>query len=123
MVELGHFAAGMGEFLGEFAIVGKKQQTCSVLIETTHGEDAFRAGVTHQFHHGDATLGVVGGGDVAFRLVEQQVTEFLTVEGLASVHHFITGFYLEAHGGDHLAVHGDAASLDELVGFTARAHA
>ena len=119
MVELRDLAARMCEFLGQVAVVGKQQQARGLLVETAHRIDALGAGILDEFHHGVALIRVVGRGDEAFRLVEQDIAELLAVEGLATIHHLVVGLHLVAHGGDHFAIHLHAAGLDKVVGFAA----
>ena len=123
MVELRDLAARVGQLLGQVTIVGEQQEACGLLVETTHGEDALRASIFDEFHHGIAFIRIVRSGDIAFRLVEQDIAELFAVECLATIYHLILRLHFIAHGGDHLVVHHHATGLDEVVGFTARADA
>jgi len=53
------------------AVVSKEEETLGVAVESAHGIDPFSD--VDQFHHGAATSFVVGRGDVAARLVQQDV--------------------------------------------------
>ena len=123
LIKLRNLAARMGELLGQVAVVGEQQQAGGLFVETTHGEDTLGAGVFDQLHDRIAFIRIVGGGDIAFRLIQKDITEFLAVEGLASIHHFIIRFHLIAHGGDDFVVHHHTAGLDQVIGFATRADA
>ena len=63
----------MGQPVGQLAVVGQQQQALGVDVEAHHGEDAGPGG--QPVEDGGATLGVVGGGNRARQLVEQEVDE------------------------------------------------
>ena len=123
VIGLLNLGRGMGEFLGQVAVVGEEQQTGGVAVEAAYGIDAFFAGVAHQLHHVGAVALVVGSGDVVFGLVEQHIDRFFALQHLVAVAHLIGGHHLVAHLGHHLAVDGDGTGGDEHVGIAARADA
>ncbi len=72
-VLLGDTESGMGQTVGERAVVGEKQKPLGVHVEAP---DRVHQGLGwHQIHHGAATMGVRGGRDDARRLVQQPVNE------------------------------------------------
>jgi hypothetical protein len=123
MIELRDLAARVGQLLGQVTIVGEQQQACSLLVETAHRIDALWARVLDKFHHGVTLIRVIGSGDLAFRLVQQDVTKLLAIEGLTTVDYLVFSLHLIAHRGNHFTIHLHAASLDEVIGFAARADA
>jgi len=123
VVKFRHLAAWVGEFLGQVAVVGEQQQSCSALIKTTYGENALGTSVFNKLHHGVALIRVIGCGNVTFGLIEQDIAKLLSVEGLAAIHHFIFSLHFVTHGGNDFSIHLYATSLDEVVSFAARANA
>ena len=58
------------------SVVGEKEQSHRRAVQTAYRVYAFLPCVFHQFHHGAAFFGVVGGGDVVFRFVQQDIYGF-----------------------------------------------
>ena len=114
---------GVREFLGQLAVVGEEQQAGGGAVQSSHRVYALGAAAVHEHHDGAALLRVVGGGDEAFGLVEQEVAVALAAELLAAILHIVAGHDHVAHLGDHLAVDLHAAGGDEFVGLATRADA
>lgn len=76
VVGLGNMVSGFGELLGQVAVVGEEQEAFAGVVEATDGVDALGQ-IAEELHDGGATFGVGDGGDVAFRLVQQEIDESL----------------------------------------------
>ncbi len=126
---------GLGQTIGEVAIVGHQKQALAEVIEATDGIEprhfAVLAGdfllrlLAKEFHDGWAAFGVVERGDVAARLVDHEVAlrlragEALAVDLDVVVRRVGAG----AEFGDDLAVDLNAAVEDDLLGGAARGDA
>ena len=110
---------GVGDHLGEPAVVGEKQQPLGVDVEPADGDDP-RQVVGEPVEHGRAPFRVTGGGDDAARLVQQPEPGALAGgQGLA-VDRDAVGFGdVDRRRGQDLAVEGDAAGLDHRLGVAA----
>ena len=119
-VFFGDVRAGFGEFLGERAVVGEKEETFAGVVEAADGIDAFGERA-EELHDGGAAFGVADGGDVAFGLVKHEVEEALGgLDGFAVNGDGVgVGIGFGAEFGDDLAVEGDAAGGDDFFGFAA----
>ena len=69
VVGLGDVGGGFGELLSEGAVVGEEQQTLAGVVEAADGIEALGL-VAEKLHDGGTALGIAGGGDVAFGLVQ-----------------------------------------------------
>ncbi len=67
---------GLGEFLGEGTIVGHEEQTFAGIVEAANRIDAFGL-LGEEIHDGGAAFGIADGGDITFRLVEEEIDEGL----------------------------------------------
>ncbi len=115
---------GMCEFAGEVAVVGEQEYAGGVTVETANGIDAFLASVLDEVEHGGTAVGVVGGGDAVFRLVEEYVAFTLRCYHFAVVFDNVGGgFYLYAEFFDSFAIDGDESLCDKFVGLSTRADA
>lgn len=123
-IGFGDVRGGIGELLGEGAVVGEKEKAFGGVVEAADGIDA-RGEVTEKLQDGGAAFGVAGGGDVAFRLVEHEIDGRLGgVDGFAVNGDGVGGEVgFGAEFGDDFAVDGDAAGEDEFFGFAARGDA
>ena len=123
LVDLLLVVGGMRQALGHLAVVGEEEDTGGVLVKPADGEYAYR-GLAEQVHHGLLRMRVAGGGDIAAGLVHDHIDFFLSLETLA-VEADVVGedIDLGAEFGDDFAVDGDAAGLDQTVGFPAGADA
>ena len=110
---------GMGQLASQLAVVGEQEHTHSVAVKTTHGVDALGASVLDEVHHGLALLGVIHCGDIVLGLVEQHVHLLLDGHGLVVELHLVGAQHLGTQFGHYLAVDGDHACLDKLVGLAA----
>jgi len=127
VIFLGDFVAGVGDVLGEFAVVGEDDQAGGFGIESSDGEDAWVVGEANEFDDVGSALGVVAGGDDAAGFVEHDVNEpaldaladGLSVDGDA----IVDGVDPCGEGSDGFAVDGDAALGDEEFAFTSRGDA
>ena len=109
-----HPVGGMGEAVGQLAVVGQQQETLGVGVQASHGEHPGLPG--HQAHRCGPALGIGRGRDRAPRLVEQVVDEAGGGSDHAAVH-----FHAVALGVDPLAdarghtVDPHPAGVDELL--------
>jgi len=69
VISFGNVGAGLGEFLGEGAVVGEEEETFASVVEAADGVDAFGE-MAEELHNSGAAFGIAGGGDVAFGLVQ-----------------------------------------------------
>ena len=120
VIGFGDVRGGLGELLGEGAVVGHEEKALAGVIEAAYGIEALGL-VAHELHDGGAAFGIADRGDIAFGLVQQEIDETLCrLERLAidgdGVRAWI-GFGAEL--GDDLAVDGDATREDELFSFAA----
>jgi len=112
-VALDVFVAGVGEALGEGAIVGEEEQPFAVEVEASDGVQAGLVG--DEVEDGGSPLRVVARGDDALRFVEEQErTGDAGVDGVAVEVNVATGGDATAErGGD--AVDRDASGGDEVL--------
>ncbi len=64
MVDLFDLMTGVGQFLGEVAVVCEEEDAGGVAVEAADGVNAFGGGGADEVEDGSAALGVVGGGDI-----------------------------------------------------------
>lgn len=114
---------GVGELLGQVAVVGEEQQSHAVLVEPANRIDALRAGSLDQLHHRLVGVGVLHRGHISLGLVEHEVDLLLALYALAVEAHVVRRLHLAPQLRDHLPVDRDHARLDVVVGLAARAEA
>ena len=124
-IGLEHAGGGLGELVGEVAVVGHEEEALAEVVEAADGVEAGECGVlavglalfvlAEELHDGGPVLGVVECGDVAARLVDHEV-----FGGLRAVEEFAVDADVVASGvgaraelGDDLAVEDDAAFEDD----------
>jgi len=115
-----HARGGLGEAVGELAIVGDNEKALAHVIEASDGVEALLH-LVEELHHRGAALGILDRGNKAAGLVEDEVAVALgTLEQLA-VHADVVagGVGLGAQHSDHLAVDLNAALLDHGLGAAA----
>lgn len=81
MVFLGQPVARMHDAVGDFTVVGQKEEALRVSVESSDRVDTLAAG--DEVHHRPPTAFVVGGRDVPGRFVEEHVAEGLRTQQLA----------------------------------------
>jgi hypothetical protein len=100
---------------GKLPVVGQDHQAFGVEVEAAHREDALGDLASEQIQDGRAPLGILGRGDEAARLVEQDVAQPLRrLEALPVDLHRIRaqlGLVSELRGA---AVDGDPALADQI---------
>ena len=111
----------VSELGSQFAIVGEQEYARGVAVETTDGVNALIAGTLDEVHDRLAVLGIVAGGDIILRLVEEHVDLFLDANGLVVELDLVRTLHLRAELGDDYAIDADDASLDKGIGLAARA--
>ena len=111
---------GLGEAVGQLAVVGDDEQAFAHVVEAADGVEALLH-LVEELHHRGAAFGVLDGGDEAAGLVEDEVAVALgALEQLAVDADVVAGGVgLGAQHGDHLAVDLDAALLDHGLGAAA----
>ena len=117
LVDLVDLVGRVREAMREVTVVRQEQRARRVGIEPPDRDDA--RGMVDQVDDGRPSLRVARGRHRAGGLVQQDVGERLLRERLAVEAHLVG----RLHGGvelPHLAVHGDAAGLDQLVGLAPR---
>jgi len=105
---------GVGEAVGQFAVVGDQQQPLAVFIEATDGEQPLgRLG--KEVNHPGPTLGVAVGAEHPGRLVDQIVRPAMDAESLAIEPDILcVGIDAGPQFRDGLAIHGHPARGDVL---------
>ena len=107
----------MHESRRQIAVVRQQQKSLGVVVEPANRiEIAWNAG--DQVHHGGPLLGIVSCGDVAARLVQQNVAAPPTRPKSPAVHpHIVTSrVRARAQLGDRGSIHADAALQNEALG-------
>jgi hypothetical protein len=112
----------MGDPLGPIAVGGQQQQALGVAIEAAHAEQARY--LRQQVVDCRPALGIVPGGDIAGRLVQQQVLMPGDVPDRSTVDRDAVplGIGARAKLMRHLAIDGDAPGHDQFLGGAARGH-
>lgn len=130
-VRLFDSGGGLGERVGEVAVVGHQQQSLREVVEAANGVKPGKlaveaghlllGGLSEEIHDGGAVLRVFEGRDVAARLVEHEVAVRLRpAEQLAiDADVVLGGVVASAEGGDSGSVDLDAALEDDLLGLAA----
>jgi hypothetical protein len=122
LVGLGDVELGVGEGVGEVAVVGHEDEARGLEVEAADGEEPGLGGVIDDLGDGGAVeLGLVGGGDEhAFGLVDHQVElAFRLAEGAAVDEDAIgVGVDEDGQAADDLAIDADATLLDEVLAGT-----
>ena len=115
-----NMGSGLGEKVGQFAVIGHEQQAFTGVIKTADRINAL-AHVFDQAHHCGSAFGIGNRGHVAFGLVDQKVDViFRTVQQLAIDLDVINGeIGFGAKFGYNLSIDGDATLGDQLFGFAA----
>ena len=111
----------MSQLRSQVTIVGQKQHTSGVAVQTTNRIDAFLAGSLNKVHNSLALLGIVAGGDIVLRLVQQHIDLLLHLDRLIVEQHLISAQHLGTQFGNHFAVDLDDTCCDELVSLTTTA--
>lgn len=114
-IELFHAEFGMGQLVGQFAVIGQDHQAGGLFVEPSDRVDPL-GDFGEQVDDLRFAGGIVVGRDIAFRLVHSEVNEpflpdLLAVDGdrrAPRVDPRPEFFY-------HLAIHGDPALEDQLL--------
>ena len=102
-------------------IVGEKQYTCGVAVETTYGIDALTACVLHEIHHGLALLWVVACRNVVLRFVKKHIHLLLDAYRLVVELHLIGAQHLCSKFSYNLTIYGDYSCLYIFVSLSTAA--
>ena len=104
-VGLFHAGGGLGEAVGQLAVVGDHEQALAHVVQAADGVEALLH-LVEELHHRGAALGVLDGGDEAAGLVEDEVAVALGALEQLAVHADVVagGVGLGAQHGDDLAV-------------------
>ncbi len=106
---------------GEVAVVGEYHQAFGVEVEAPDREEALAELPAQHVEHGGATLGILGGGDDAVGLVEQEVAQRLRRLQPPAVHlHGVDGDVRLVAELCAATVHGHAPLANELLGLASR---
>ena len=125
LVGLVDVLAGVQQVLRQVAVGGKKQKARGVAVQAAHREEPRKAVARDQVGHAGALLRVAHGGEVAGRLVEQQVHGALVeLDGHAvDLDMVAVDVDLGAQFGRDLAVDGHAAGGHQVLRAAAARHA
>ena len=123
-----HAGSGFRKLVGELAVVGHQQQAFAQVVEPADGVEARHVLVlaetlllrvlTEELEYGGSAFGVVGGGDVAARLMEHEVAMGLNALQQLAVDTDVV-FAEDGAGAelsDDLAIYFDAAFEDDCFG-------
>lgn len=114
MVLLGQAVAGVHHAVGDVAVVGQEEQPLGVAVEAADRVDPLAD--IDQVHHRPPLALVARGGDVAARLVEEEVAGSLGAQQVAVDPDLGgAGIDLGPELGDDLAVDVDAARPDQFL--------
>ena len=113
----------MSQLRSQVTIVGQKQHTSGVAVQTTNRIDALLASTLHQVHHSLTLLGIVAGGHIVLGLVQQHIDLLLHTNGLIVEQHLVSTQYLGTQLGNNLAIDLYDTCCDELVSLTTTADA
>ena len=111
----------MSELGCHVTIVGEKQYTCGVAVETTYGIDALTACVLHEIHHGLALLWVVACRNVVLRFVKKHIHLLLDAYRLVVELHLIGAQHLCSKFSYNLTIYGDYSCLYIFVSLSTAA--
>ncbi len=121
--------AGMGDGVGELAVVGEQQQALGLRVQPTDRMKAVQRRVIlahpiledwkDHVHHGGGGVGVVTGGDAAGGLVEYEVKARNLPRDAAPFHRNMIPLpvHLVALVADDFAINGDFPLRNELFRF------
>lgn len=113
VIFLGEAIFRMHHAVGDIAVVGEQQQTFGVAIEPPNWIDPL--GDVNQPHHRPAVALILDGGDVAARLVENEIARAGALDGIAvDEDHGVDRIRLGAELSDDLAVDADAPGRDQF---------
>lgn len=111
----------VGQFVGQFAVVGDQQQAFAVFIETTDSEKTLRF-ILEQIDDAWTVIRVVVCAENALGLIEQVVRATLEFQDFAIVFDRLSArINFHADISDLNAIHRDAAFEDDLFTFASRA--
>ncbi len=114
----------MREELGEVAVIGEDQRALCIPVETADRMHR-HAKFGDEIHHRARGMGIGARGDVAGRLVEEEVDAAVREGHRAPVYRDRLPLRVDLHPhlGDRLAVDGDVPGSDELLGLPSRSDA
>ena len=112
---------GVGELVGEFAVIGQEQEAHALLVETAHRVDAL-GDLGQEVDDAGFARGVVVRRDIAFRLVDREVDQPLALNSLAiDIDARLVGIDTGSEFADDLSVDRHAPLGDQFFASPARA--
>ena len=112
----------MSELRSHVSIVGEKQYTCGVAVETTYRVDALAACILHEIHNSLALLWVVACCHIVLRFVEKYIYLLLDAYWLVVELHLVGAQHLGSEFGNHLTINGDHSCLYVFVSLSTAAY-
>jgi hypothetical protein len=113
----------MGQFLGQFTIIGQQEQPFRVIIQPTYRKQSLFQ--IDQIDDGWTTLRIVGCRDYASRFVEHHIGAVMNFPNRPAIDQYLIVFRVNARTGNanHLPVDHDAPCGDILFAITPRRNA
>ena len=109
------------QLAGHIAVIGEKQQSHTVLVETSYGIYTLRAGVLHKIHHRFVGMRVVHRRHISLGLVQYEIHLLLALNALVVETHVVRRLNLRTEFRHDHAVHSNQTCLYVIVGLTSRA--
>ena len=121
LIDLALLVRGVGQRLGQIAVVGQKQHTQRVLIQTTYGVDTLGTSTLDDVHHRLGSVLVLNRRNKTLRLVQQDV-DLLLAHHTALINAYLVGRqHLRTHLGNHNAIDRNLTIGNQIISLTARA--
>ena len=113
-VGLVHFEAGVGESVGQFAVVGQQQHPGGIGVETADWEQAHAGGMTNQINRPWSPSRVGIGADHALRLPQHDVDQSFPADGFSIDQDAVLGrVHKDGKGTDRDAIDFDRPFFNE----------
>ena len=112
---------GVCEFRSKVAVVGEKQHTGGVAVQTSHGIDAFGACVAHYVEDSGAAVRIVACRDAVLRFVEKNVALAFGSNNFVIIFHHVIASDLGSKFCHYVAVDLYFPCLYVFIGFPAAA--
>lgn len=117
---LGDVRSGLGQEVGQLAVIGHEQQAFTGVIKASDGIDTFTH-VLDQAHHRRAAFRIRDGGDITPGLVNQKINVLFSAVKQLAIHFDVVAGEISfgAQLSDDLSVDRDATLRDQFFGFAA----
>ena len=120
LIDLSFLIRRVGQSLCQIAIVGKQQHSQRVLIQSTYGIDALRAGTLHDIHNCLRCMVILNSCNKALRLIHQDIDLLLAYNTAIINAHLIGRLNLRTHLGNNNTIDRNLAVGNQFVSLTTR---